>query len=78
MPVLSCLCRFVLAERAAEGRERKEFIISSRVNIYLVSANDVMQHYVMEHFAFPGNVDFAADDQRISCVIHERVMSIHL
>ena len=26
--------------------------------IFLVSANDVM-----EHFAFPGNIDFAADDQ---------------
>ena len=24
----------------------------------------------MEHFAFPGNIDFAADDQRI---IHERL-----
>ena len=32
----------------------------------------------MEHFAFPGNVDFAADDQRISCVIHEMVVFIHL
>ena len=32
----------------------------------------------MGHFAFPGNVDFAADDQRISCVIHEMVMFIHL
>ena len=28
------------------------------MNICLVSANDVM-----EHFAFPGNIDFAADDQ---------------
>ena len=28
------------------------------MNICLVSANDVM-----EHFAFPGNKDFAADDQ---------------
>ena len=26
--------------------------------IFLVSANDVM-----EHFAFPGNIDFADDDQ---------------
>ena len=24
-----------------------------------------MWRYVMEHFAFPGNIDFAADDQRI-------------
>ena len=31
----------------------------------MVSANDVMQRYVMEHFAFPGNKDFAADDKRI-------------
>ena len=30
--------------------------------IFLVSANDVMQRFVMEHFAFPGNIDFAADD----------------
>ena len=28
------------------------------MNICLVSASDVM-----EHFAFPGNIDFAADDQ---------------
>ena len=28
------------------------------MNICLVSANDVM-----EHFAFPGNIDFAADDE---------------
>ena len=26
------------------------------MNICLVSANDVMQHYVMEHFLFPGNI----------------------
>ena len=26
----------------------------------------------MEHFAFPGNIDFATDDQRIfSCIIHK-------
>ena len=31
---------------------------SFHVNIFLVSANDVM-----EHFAFPGNIAFAADDQ---------------
>ena len=28
----------------------------------LVSANDVMWRYVMEHFASPGNIDFAAED----------------
>ena len=28
------------------------------MNVYLVSANDVM-----EHFAFPGNIDFAAEHQ---------------
>ena len=28
------------------------------MNICLVSANDVM-----EHFAFPGNIDFATDDR---------------
>ena len=27
-------------------------------SLFLVSANDVM-----DHFAFPGNIDFAADDQ---------------
>ena len=34
------------------------------MNICLVSANDVM-----EHFAFPGNIDFAADDQITEKVI---------
>ena len=33
--------------------------------IFLVSANDVM-----EHFAFPGNIDFAADDQGFDVIIH--------
>ena len=33
--------------------------INLSLNICLVSASDVM-----EHFAFPGNIDFAADDQR--------------
>ena len=33
--------------------------------IFLVSANDVM-----EHFAFPGNIDFAADDQGFDVFIH--------
>ena len=37
------------------------------MNICLVSANDVM-----EHFAFPGNIEFAADYQgSFSCIIHE-------
>ena len=30
----------------------------------------------MDHFAFPGNIDFAADDQHILCNIHERLMSL--
>ena len=33
--------------------------------IFLVSANDVM-----EHFAFPGNIDFADDDQGFDVFIH--------
>ena len=33
----------------------------------LVSANDVMQRYVMEHFVFPGNTDFTADDLGAKC-----------
>ena len=33
--------------------------INLSLNICLVSSSDVM-----EHFAFPGNIDFAADDQR--------------
>ena len=38
------------------------------MNICLVSANEVM-----EHFAVPGNIGFAADDQgSFSCIIHER------
>ena len=43
------------------------------MKICLVPANDVMLSFVMEHFAFPGNIDFTADDQRISCIIHERL-----
>ena len=42
------------------------------MNICLVSATDVMQRFVMEHFAFPGNIDFATDDQgTFSSTIHE-------
>ena len=33
--------------------------------IFLVSANDVT-----EHFAFPGNIDFADDDQGFDVFIH--------
>ena len=45
------------------------------VNICLVSCNDVMSRLVMEHFAFPGNLDFAADDQgAFSCIIHDRLL----
>ena len=40
------------------------------MNICLVSANDVM-----EHFAFPGNIDFSADDH-FSCIIHVLFMFI--
>ena len=29
----------------------------------LLGDNDVMKRYAMEHFLFPGNIDFAADDQ---------------
>ena len=32
----------------------------------------------MEHFAFPGNIEFAADDQRISCIIHERPICLFI
>ena len=28
----------------------------------------------MEHFAFPGNIDFVPDDQRIACTFHERLI----
>ena len=42
------------------------------MNICLVSATDVMQLFVMKHFAFPGNIDFATDDQgTFSSIIHE-------
>ena len=44
------------------------------MNICLVSANDVMWRFVMDHFAFPGNIDFAADDQgAFSRIIFERL-----
>ena len=44
------------------------------MNIWLVPAKDVMQRYVMEHFAFPGNIDFAANNQgAFSCFIHEKL-----
>ena len=42
------------------------------MNICLVSANDVLVH-----FAFPGNIDFAADDQgAFSRIIHERLLCL--
>ena len=32
---------------------------------------------MMEHFAFPGNIDFAADDQSaFSCIIHRRLLCL--
>ena len=44
------------------------------MNIFLVSANDVT-----EHFAFPGNIDFAVDDQgAFSCIIHERLLCLFI
>ena len=44
------------------------------MNICLVSANDVM-----EHCAFPGSIDFAADDQgAFSCIIHERLLCLFI
>ena len=33
----------------------------------------------MEHFAFPGNIDFAADSQgAFSCFIHEKLMCLFI
>ena len=33
----------------------------------------------MEHFAFTGNIDFAADDQgAFSCIIHERLLCLFI
>ena len=46
----------VLTSCEIRGPINKSIFLS--LNICLVSANDVM-----EHFAFPGNIDFAADDQ---------------
>ena len=41
----------------------------SQLQNSMQSTNDVM-----EYFAFPGNIDFAADDQgAFSCIIYERV-----
>ena len=40
----------------------------------MVSTNDVT-----EHFAFPGNIHFAADDQgAFSCIIHERLLCLFI
>ena len=45
------------------------------MNIWLVSANDVM-----EHFAFPGIIDFAANDQGAFCcqlfIVRETMFTI--
>ena len=36
-----------------------------------------MKRHVMEQFLFPGNIDFAADDQgALSCCIHEGLMCL--
>ena len=33
----------------------------------------------MEHFAFPGNIDFASDEQgTFSCIIHERLLCLFI
>ena len=41
------------------------------MNICLVSANNVI-----EHFAFLGNIDFTADDQGALCITHERLLCL--
>ena len=44
------------------------------MNMCLVPANDVM-----EHFVSPGNIDFAADYQgAFSCIIHERLLCLFI
>ena len=44
------------------------------MNICLVSANGVM-----ELFGFPGNINFAADDQgSFSCIMHERLLCLFI
>ena len=38
-----------------------------------------MQCFVMEHFAFPGNIGFATDEQgTFSCIIHERLLCLFI
>ena len=49
------------------------------MNVCLVSANEVTYRFVMEHFAFPGNIDFAADDPgAFSCISHERLFCLFI
>ena len=43
----------------------------------LLGDNDVMKRYAMEHFLFPGNIDFAADDQgALECCIYEGLIGL--
>ena len=61
---------------AREARVPRVVLASCKLSVFLtmntclVSANDVM-----EHFLFPGNIDCAADDQgALSCCIHKGLM----
>ena len=48
--------------------------ISLSFHMCLVSTNDIM-----EHSAFPGNIDFATDDQgAFSCIIHEKLLCLFI
>ena len=47
--------------------------INISTNICLLSATDVM-----EHIAFPGNKDFAADYNAHSCIIHEGLLCLFI
>ena len=52
---------FIMLSRAKRARglsQLRNSRLHKSLNICLVSASDVM-----DHFAFPGNIDFAADDQ---------------
>ena len=52
---------FIILSRAKRARglsQLRNSRLHKSLNICLVSASDVM-----DHFAFPGNIDLAADDQ---------------
>ena len=53
--------------------------LTKYLDVSLCVRPDVMKRYVMGHFLFPGNIDFASRARaHFSCCIHERLMCLFI